>query len=248
LWSDMQRRAEGSDIRRENGVKVHTCLGIDVVLKDPSSWYDTLIKDFIESDDINFYIVNPRDSDITPDEMINVRKWEAPYDYLIYDGMHGTSLLARFYAYDDFDENDDIKIDFTRDDYIALCKCTATKLKEVGDSIESIPRNKCTFIDSSGGTIKDVKSGDDYALCLIAENEVFNWECEADIPDDYNVVKDFIECITDEFQELKETYFITYVYYQGVNISIPVMSMNNIMNFKKYKEYTKNWFTNEKVQ
>lgn len=249
IWSDIHKRSNGSEIRKEDGRKVHTCIGIDVTLKNPECDYDTLIRDLIELNseyhsEYGVGVVNQRDINLTPDEMINVRKWEAPYCYLIYDGNHGTSLFANFWSYDeiiDFELDNDFGENYLEDDYIAICKCVATKLKEVGDCLSLIPRR-----NSSVYKRKDNPYEGEFALKLIDEADVYNWAIERS--DDYYWFEDYVEYMIDTFPELKDTDFITWTYYDGANIAIPYTSISNLMNYNKYREFTKTYFTNEETE
>ena len=44
IWSDMQDRGTGDVNKKEDGVKVHTCIDEDVFLINPNCDYDGLIK------------------------------------------------------------------------------------------------------------------------------------------------------------------------------------------------------------
>ena len=114
IWSDIQDRSSGEVRRKEDGVKVHTCIDVDIYLKNVSdSYYDDFIKEILNYNDnyINYKvgILSVRDKAYSTEEMKNMRAFEAPYAYLIYDGIHGTSLVAEFWTYDemkDFDLDD----------------------------------------------------------------------------------------------------------------------------------------------
>ena len=113
IWSDIQDRSSGKVIRKEDGVKVHTCIDVDIYLKNASDSYcDDLIKEILNYNDsyvdYKVGILSVRDKAYSPEEMKNIRTFEAPYAYLIYDGIHGTSLVAEFWTYD---EMKDFKLD-----------------------------------------------------------------------------------------------------------------------------------------
>ena len=183
--------------------------------------------------------------------MKNIRAFEAPYSYLIYDGIHGTSLIAEFYTYDemkDFDL-DDFEDRICEEDYISICKGIATKLKEVGGDIEYLPRNKGNIISHDRkNRFKDISNYDgDYVLQLIDESDVWNWEIE--YVDEYGEgststsLEDFKENMIYDFPELDDVEFITWSYNNyACSIGIPITA-TTVKNFKKYKEYTKSWFT-----
>ena len=251
IWSDIQDRSMGKTRRREDGVKVHTCIDVDIYLKNASdSNYDDLIKEILSYNDsyveYKVGILNVRDKAYSPEEMKNIRTFEAPYAYLIYDGIYGTSLVAEFWTYDemkDFDL-DDFEDRICEEDYISICKGIATKLKEIGGDIEYLPRNNTSYI---GNKKNNMNYEGDYVLQLIDESDVWNWEIE--YTDKYGEgststsLEDFQESIIDAFPELDDVEFITWSYnHYACNIGIPITA-TTVKNFKKYKEYTKNWFT-----
>ena len=251
IWSDMQDRSSGEVRRKEDVVKVHTCIDVDIYLKSTSDFnYDDLIKKILNYNDsyvdYKVGILSVRDKAYSTEEMKNMRAFEAPYAYLIYDGRYGTSLVAEFYTYD---EMKDFKLDNFEDriceeDYISICKGIATKLKEIGGSIEYLPRNNTSYI---GNKKNNMNYEGDYVLQLIDESDAYNWEIE--YVDKYGEgsttfsLDDYKESMIDAFPELDDVVFITWSYNNyACNIGIPITA-TTVKNFKKYKEYTKNWFT-----
>ena len=253
-WGDMMRRGSGETRRREDGVKVHTCIDVDIYLMNASdSYYEELIKEILKYNDSyiehRVAILNTRDKAYSTEEMKNIRAFEAPYTYLIYDGGHGTDLVAEFQTYDEMKmfDLDDFEDRVPEEDYISICKGIATKLKEIGGCIELLQRNKDgSFIGKTNKKISDYEG--DYVLQLISESDVNDWEIE--YTDKYGEgsteysLDDYKECMIDTFPELDDVDFITWKFnnYGGVNIGIPITA-ETVKNFKKYKEYTKNWFT-----
>lgn len=247
IWGDLRKKSLGQEVRSEDGKKVPTCLGIDVVLKKPDSLYDRFIKEILarKYSDCSMGILSPRDLNLSPDEMKNVRNWEAPYTYLIYDGAHGTSLIANFYTYSDLLENDPSYEDYPEEDYIQLCRCIATKLKEIGDCISYVPRNK-TFTPDGRNDETESYEGE-CQLKLIDEGDVYQWECdnreEYENPFGNTYLEDFQESLISEFPELEDEIILCWAYsnYGGCSIAIPI-SADNVMNVRKYKDFTKKWF------
>jgi hypothetical protein len=252
IWSDIQDRSAGEVRRKEDGVKVHTCIDVDIYLKNVSdSYYDEFIKEILDYNnsyiEYRVVIMNTRDKAYSWEEMKNIRAFEAPYTYLIYDGGHGTDLVTEFLTYDemkDFDL-DDFEDRVIEDDYISICKGIATKLKEVGGDIKYLPRNKGSFIGKTNEKISDYDG--DYVLQLIDESDVYDWEIK--YTDKYgegstaSSLDDYKECMIDTFPELDDVDFITWSFNDyACNIGIPITA-TTVKNFKKYKEYTKNWFT-----
>ena len=256
IWSDMQDRSSGEVRRKEDGVKVHTCIDVDIYIKNTSdSYYDDLIKEILNYNDsyvdYKVGILSVRDKAYSPEEMKNIRAFEAPYSYLIYDGIHGTSLIAEFYTYDEMKdfELDNFEDRICEEDYISICKGIATKLKEVGGDIEYLPRNIGNIISHDRkNRFKDISNYDgDYVLQLIDESDVYNWELE--YVDEYGEgststsLDDFKENMIYDFPELDDVEFIAWSYNNyACSIGIPITA-TTVKNFKKYKEYTKSWFT-----
>ena len=250
FWSDIQDRSMGKTRRKEDGVKVHTCIDVDIYLKSTSDFhYDELIKGILNYNDsyvdYRVGILSVRDKAYSTEEMANMRTFEAPYSYLIYDGRYGTSLVAEFLTYDEMKDfgPDDFEDRICEEDYISICKGIATKLKEVGDSIEYLPRD----ISYIGNKKNNMNYDGDYVLQLIGESDVNNWEVE--YVDKYGEgststsLEDFKEDMIYAFPELDDVEFITWSYNKyACNIGIPITA-TTVKNFKKYKEYTKNWFT-----
>ena len=95
---------------------------------------------------------------------------------------------------------------------------------------------------------KDISNYEsDYILQLIDESDVYNWELE--YVDEYGEgststsLDDFKENMIYDFPELDDVEFITWSYNNyACSIGIPITA-TTVKNFKKYKEYTKNWFT-----
>lgn len=246
VWGNIRNKSLGNEIRLEDGKKVTTCLGIDVVLKNPECFYDSLIKDILSRTirDYDVGIVSPKEIQLTPDEMVNVRHWEAPYTFLIYDGLYGTSLVANFTTYEEICENDsDFSSDFIESDYQAICKCVATKLKEINDYFTHVPSDASVIGGDRNDAEKYIRENQ---LCLISENDMYYWICE--YGDDYepigrSYIDDFMDSIIAEFPELDDEKFLYWNFSNngGRFIGLPI-NFNNVMNIEKYVEFTKRWF------
>ena len=251
IWSDMQDRSSGEVRRKEDGVKVHTCIDVDIYLQNTNSHYDDLIKEILNYNDsyvdYKVGILNVRDKAYSTEEMKNMRAFKAPYAYLIYDGRYGTSLVAEFWTYSEMKDFklDDFEDRICEEDYISICKGIATKLKEVGGDIEYLPRYKGSFIETKYDDISHYEG--DYVLQLIDESDVWDWEIQYTDKygegSTYRSLEDYKESMIDAFPELDDVVFITWSFnHYAYNIGIPITA-TTVKNFKKYKEYTKNWFT-----
>ena len=241
-WGSMLDRGAGGVIKKEDGKLVHTCLDVDIIIKDQKCDYNEIIKDILNDDVVDgFYqgvvILNRQVKQYSPEEMTNIRKFEAPYAYLIYDGKYGTSLVAEFWTYSeikDFDRTDDFIERVSEEDYISICKGIATKLKEVGGDIAQLPRRHPTI-----SRIKDRNFNDEYVFKLIDESDIAWW---GNYPDpEGRSLADFETDIFTEYPELVGVDFFTWTFYDGYNIGIPI-NYDTLVNFNKYKEFTKKWF------
>ena len=236
-WSRMNRRSQGTLARKEDGKKVNTCLGIPAFLRDPNCKYDELISYLTGEggyDNNEFVINNPKDMNWSPEKLSDIKNWNDPYTYMIYNPGHGMDLSVSFTEFEvirKYGRLDDL-YEFSEEDYISICRCIATKLKDVGDSIKYV-KNDHFVIDKNDGFY------DEYALQLIDEASTYYWYCE----NDYNYYwKLFKDDMVEQFPELEDVYFTCWTYNDGVNIAIPLYPKEMIINFPQYKEFAKNWF------
>ena len=245
-WNDIRKQSSGSQVRKEDGERVKTCLGNYCIIKNPNAKYDEAIKYLIDkypsSDYCTLSIMKASDAGKSRDEMINISKGVAPYDYYIYEGLYGTSLLVCFFSYDELEEfGDDLVSCFDmEDDYISVCKCVANKLKEVGENIEYVPRSAYMLSESS---FTASKYQGEYAFLLLDENSYYNWILD----DEERNYREFIDAIKHKFKELEDEDFIGWSYRDGINIAIPI-NHYNLVNLKKYLEYTEKWIKNEETE
>lgn len=245
FWGDVHRRSIGDEVRKEDGTIVDTCIGVKILLKNPSCDYNKLIKDIIVGhNEYEFGIQPLKDQPYTPDERVNVMKFVAPYDYLIYEGGHGTDLVATFSSYSElleFNLDDDFEDEYCEEDYISICRGIATKVKEVGDCFAYVPRRNTFMISVDRQDTSDYEG--DYCLELISENGMFDWIVEHSDEQDIDL-NDFKNDIIYEFPELKDMDFIGWSYTNngGCYVGIPAYNINNLLNIRKYKEFTEKWF------
>jgi len=244
LWTDLQDRSSGEVIRKEDGELVHTCLGIDIVLLDPQCGYDIFIKDMVKYNSSYCEGISKQaEVGFSTDELVNIRKWVAPYDYLVYDASNGESLIMSFTTYDDileYDESFDEGI--SEKDYISICRGVAKKFKEVGDSLKYVPnRNSCVATTNSTKRQYAHEYDREYVLMLVDEGTTHYWSA---INDREKYVDEFLEEISNEFPELEDEDFILWFYQDGINIGLP-HNISVLNNFKKYKEFAQKWFSDE---
>ena len=241
IFDGIGKRSKGGVVRKEDGTYVDTILGIKVLLENPNNKHT--IEEIINKYSAFTYCISKL-SDLggyySAEQIKKIKNFEDPYAYLIYDGKYGTSLIIEFATYEEIldSENDDFEVNTSEKDYISLCKCIATAIKEVGNYLSYVPSRNSWGLDKSDD-ISEYEQ--EYIFNLIGENSSYNWlidhEDEAD-----TYLEDFKESITSEFPELNDETFICWSYNDyGCSIGIP-LNMNSLLNIKKYVEFTKQWF------
>ena len=227
IWSDMQDRGTGEIEKRETFIKEYNS-AVQYIL---DRFYD---------DDTVMYVVNIRDSRYTPDEMVNIRKWTAPYTFMIYEGGHGTDLILDFEPYDVLKENEYELCELVSEkNYPEICKGIAKMMKEIGDHISYV-HSRAWIIP---GNYDISKYQYNYIFELISENDVSYWASEEENQDRSRYDSDFIHDIQNRFPALKYQDFIGWSFnnYGGMYFGIPI-SYDNLMGLKDYIEYTQKWF------
>ena len=243
IWSDMQDRGTGEIKKKEDGIKVHTCLDVDIFVSadcDYDSAIQYILNHFVDDDSI-MYVVNIRDSRYTPDEMVNIRKWEAPYTYMIYEGGSGTDLILDFEPYDVLVENQYEICDYVSEkDYPAICRGIAEKMKQFGGNISYV-HNKAWVINGNRSDIE--KYMYNYAFKLIDEGDVYYWTSEEKNENRSDYVNEFIEDMQNSFGAIGDQDFIGWSFnnYGGISFAIPI-NFDNLINLKDYIEHTEKWF------
>ena len=242
IWSDMQDRGTGDIKKKEDGIKVHTCLDVDIFVSadcDYDSAIQYILNHFIDDDSIMF-VVNVRDSKYTPDEMVNIRKWQAPYTYMIYEGGYGTDLILDFEPYDTLVENEYEICEYVSEkDYPAICRGIAEKMKQFGGNISYV-HNKAWVINGDRRDIE--KYMYNYAFKLIDEGDVYYWTSEEENQDRSDYVNEFIEDMQNSFGAIGDQDFIGWSFNNyGISFAIPI-NFDNLLNLKDYIEYTQKWF------
>ena len=240
IFDGIGKRSKGGSVRKEDGTYVDTILGIKVLLENPNNKHT--IKEIINKcSDFTYSISKLIDlgAYYSTEEIKKIKNFENPYAYLIYDGNHGTSLVIEFATYEEIldPENEDFKENTSEKDYISLCKCIATALKEVGNYFDYVPSMNSRGLDKSDDISEYEK---EYVFKLIDESDSYNWLIDHEDESD-TYLEDFKESITSEFPELNYETFICWSYRDGCSIGIP-LNTNNILNIKKYVEFTKQWF------
>ena len=232
--------------RKEDGIKVKTCLNTEIFLKNPESKYDDLIEDIIINEsDLKIYIGKPKDDDVKIEDLKN---FKIPYKYLVYEDNYRTSLMCKFLPYSkcEGELEDKFKI-YDESDYNEICRSISEKIKAAGEILEYIPKEKYVESYVIGDYRNPHLSADrytrNYQLCLIYGDTVYEWFCKnIDKYDGQDYIEYFKDDIIYEYPELKYEDFIVWSYEEDhCNIGLP-LNINNLNNIKEYCEYAKNWF------
>lgn len=244
VWGDIRKKSLGQEARGEIGKKVTTCLDIDVIVStecDPDTVIQYLLDHYV-GDDYNMSVVNTRDTKYTPDELVNARKWVAPYTFMIYDGGHGTDLLLDFDTYEELQDKESEILELAnKEDYQAICRCVAEKFKQFGDHISYIHPSRSEVINGDKYALG--KYSNDYVFRLIDEESTYYWTIDDENQSISAYDKVFIEDIQNTFACIDGQDFLKWSFNNsgGIYIAIPI-NFDNLINLKDYIEYTEKWF------
>lgn len=237
LWSGIIQRSETGDRRKEDGVKVHTDLGVDIWLQDPSRKYDEFIETIINSGDNIMCILNTRDMNKDEIARIDAKGKDISGDQFYYLISKTNHLVVSFDNCEEFEILYEKPI--SQHDYRSMCKGITEKLKPIGDNIVYVSDR--AWFEKSG---KDVDTDgwvwykDNYNLLLVDENTTYNFS----IDQDYDFYELFYETMWDEFPELKYIPFISWSYTSyGDNIALP-LNYETLKKAEEYIQFTKGWF------
>ena len=237
--------------RKEDGIKVKTCLNTEIFLKNPESKYDDLIE-YMFSRYFSTFGLKFSIGTLQNENFEDLKNFKIPYKYLVYDDNYRTSLMCEFVPYSkcEGELEDKFKI-YNESDYNKICRSISEKLKDAGEILEYIPKEK--YVDSYviGDYLNPHLSADrytrNYQLCLMYGDPAYEWFCKnIDKYDGQDYIGYFKDDIIYEYPELKYEDFIVWSYEEDhCNIGLP-LNINNLNNIKEYCEYTKNWFTSRR--
>ena len=122
-------RYRTGEVRKEDGRKVKTSIGVDIVIKDSSCDYEWFIKEILRgvNGNVDFFVRFDSTKNFNADEMKNIRNNTAPYDYLVCD-----NVVAGYPGYEELIENSVTDEDeLSEDDYISIIRGISKRLSEV---------------------------------------------------------------------------------------------------------------------
>ena len=225
LFKSSIDRVTSGGIRREEGVKVKTKLGNEIIIRNLDCPYDDIIRDLFDYSDDAFdmtFLQNCTHQKEIIDGTSNT-------EFLISkDKRYGLCIL--FQEYEDITQEynivDDEECDET--DYYSIIKGIAEYLKENVD----IEKTK-------GG-----RYSEDFALLLIDESSTYDAFCELD--DNYDTTfiwDDFKEFVENEYPDVEFKYWSYNDY--GTSIGLKI-SYQAVLDYKKIKEIVVSFFENLK--
>lgn len=242
LWSGIIHRSETGDRRKEDGVEVHTDLGVDIWLQDPSRKYDKFIETIINSDDNIMYILNTRDMNKNEIAKIDAKDKDISGDQFYYLISKTNHFVVSFDNCEEFEILYEKPI--SQHDYRSMCKGITEKLKPIGDNIVYVS-NRAEFKKFSDKMVFNddwnwCRGG--YNLLLVDENTTYNFSI--DQTEDYDFYELFYETMWDEFPELKYIPFIVWSYTNySDNIALP-LNYETLKKAEEYIQFAKKWFEN----
>ena len=124
LWSKGVDRSKTGDIRGEQGKKVHTSIGVDIIIQDQSCDYEYFIKELlnnINESPFGLVITFVQNNVKTKKEMI------PSYSYILND-----EVIIKFNTYDHLIVSTEIdEDDISEHDYISIISGIAERLKQI---------------------------------------------------------------------------------------------------------------------
>ena len=225
LFKSSIDRISSGEIRKEEGAKVKTSFGNEIIIRNLDCPYDKIIESIFDYKEDSFELTFLGNFE-NQQEII---KGESKTTFLLsHDKRWG--LCISFQDYEDITHEYNIVDDTECDeiDYYSIIKGIAEYLKENVD-------------------IEKVKGGiysEDFALLLIDENATYDAFYELD--DNYDtdfIWDDFKEFVTNEYPDVEFKYW-SYNNY-GTNIGLEI-SYQAVLDYKKIKESVESFFENLK--
>lgn len=209
------KRTRTGEVRKEEGRKVTTSLGVEILLHNYDSDYESVIRDILDNgEDDTLGICLNNLGIYTPDEQSNLRKGGCEYAFLLND----KRFVASFEPYENLVDDDLLDPDeFDEHDYKEIIRSIAEAL------------NECD-IDSKRevGTV----------LVLMGESDVFDYECQMKENTLDFYVQDFEEFFDETFPNLEMK---TYSYYQGANITLKI-DYEAVLKYKECKQWVEDFY------
>ena len=211
-------RSKSGELRKEQGRRVKTPTGVEIVLENPDYNYEELMRWILDGEDgIGVDLDNIGNYPIGDQK--DIKKGTCEYSHMI-----NNRIVASFESYEDliedgrwFDEGE-----VTRNDYISVIEGIVNSLKQ-------------TELDRKKGNGYDSET----VFLLIDESTVYHYECESNESTLEYYFEDFQSCFEDHFPDI-ELEFWSYNNYAS-NIGMRV-DYDNLLIYKDAKEWVQNYF------
>ena len=238
LWSGIIHRSETGDRRKEDGIKVHTDLGVDIWIQDSSCKYNEAIETIINSGDNIMCILNTRDMNKDEIARIDAKDKDISGEQFYYLISKTNHLVVCF------DNLKELEILYekpiSQHDYRSMCKGITEKLKPIGDNIVYVSNHACFKGFNSIDNEDWNRCKGDYNILLVDEHTTYNFSIEQ--TEDYDIYGLFYDDMWNEFPELKYIPFILWSYNgYGNNIALP-LNYETLKKAEEYIQFAKNWF------
>ena len=220
LWKSGIERSRAGTPRKEDGVKVKTILGVDINLKDPTIDYDRIIKMITDRDydSIEYeHNLNTRDG-LTPNDVKLIKNGEHNYYHLFKNTNNDEEFLLSLYDYNTFIRHTGVELG--EDDYNSICRSIA----------EVIRINEVNFM------LNEYGDGSVDGITYLMSVDDDDWVSD-------EIIKMYVRNFRKQFPESRLPWVIQDK--NGTDIGLS-FNLDAIVNYKKYKEFTEDWFTKNK--
>lgn len=228
LWSKGIKRSQAGTLRKEDGIKVKTDLGIEIIIRNTDCDYNQLIMDIMDSVEGEYGPSFDSFNNIQDDNDYkkSILDGTCKFSFVIRDNPHDR-LIVTFEEYNYMVDYDYINPDeFSEDDYYSIIKGIAEALKTV--NIERT--NKGRYVS-------------EYAFLLMDESNVYDFEC--------NLSENTVEIYFDDFKDyFEDTFpdvdleFWSYNNYAN-NIGLKI-NYNSLKQFNECKKFIDDYYNNIK--
>lgn len=209
------KRTRMGELRQEEGRKVTTAFGVEIVLHNYDFDYEELTREILDNGEDDALGVCLNNLGIyNSNEQKNLREGKCEYAFLLND----KRFVASFETYDELVEYGLLESDEVDEhDYREIIR----------NIVEGL--NQCDI---------DHKREVGNVLVLMPESDVFDYECQMNEQTLDFYIDDFEDYFQGEYPDLE---LKTYSYYQAANIAIPV-DYDGVLNYKKCKEMVEGFY------
>ncbi|MCM1217706.1 MAG: hypothetical protein NC548_24705 [Lachnospiraceae bacterium] len=214
-------RAKTGELRKEDGKKVMTEMGVEILLKNYDYDYEQLIRGILDGeDDLGVDLDNV--GNYPSGDQRDIKRGTCEYAFMV-----DNRIVANFQSYENLIEYEIVDGDeLSRDDYIHIIEGIVEALKK-------------TTLDRKKGV------GYDYECVFefIDESDVFNYESELSEHVLDFLRDDFESGFEDTFEDAELEYWSYNNYASSIGVRV---SYDNLINYHKMRKYVQDFFKNAK--